>query len=364
MPLTTSRARRPGTTSRARLLGALAVLWLSLAPALAQGGAEGCRGPSLLDALAPAERAAIEDAAARAPHGEGLIWRARKGAAEIVLVGTMHLSDPRLGAVMDRVRPHVERADRVLLEATEVEIAALGAHVAADPSRILAPEGPSLTDRLSPEDWAVVSAAARERGIPGVLAARYRPAWLSMALAVPACAIPADGAVPEGLDRMIEREARAHGAAVGALEPFDTVLRALSGLPAEAELRMLVAGARGSEDGEGAMVALLDLYFAGRMGGAGALNRIALERMDGLTPADVAAAAALFDTALIADRNRAWIPVIEAAAATGGRVLAAFGAAHLPGEDGVPSLLEEAGWTVDPLPASRRTGVGARAARP
>ena len=342
------------------LLAAFAALWLVLAPASAQEGREVCDGPSLLDALSPAERAEVEEAAASAPFGEGLIWRARKGAAEAVLVGTMHLPDPRLDALMARVRPQLVRADRVLLEATEDEIALLGLRVAEEPERVFVVDGPTLIDRLSPEDWAAVSAAAGERGIPGFLAAKYRPAWLSMALAVPPCAIPTGGAVPEGLDRMIEEEARARGVPVAALEPYDTVLNVMAGLPADAELRMLVAGARASTDQEGAMVALLDLYFAEAMGGAAALNRAALDRMPGLTPGDRDLALALFEDDLLADRNRAWIPVIEAAAGAEGRILVAFGAAHLPGEEGVPSLLERAGWTLEPLPRAGRAGSAAR----
>jgi len=52
---------------------------------------------------------------------------------------------------------------------------------------------------------------------------------------------------------------------------------------------------------------------------------------------------------LISARNRGWIGVIEAAAANGS-VLAAFGALHLPGEDGVLALLDRAGWALSPLP--------------
>ena len=51
--------------------------------------------------------------------------------------------------------------------------------------------------------------------------------------------------------------------------------------------------------------------------------------------------------ALLAQRNRDWLPVIlEAAATTEGPVIAAFGAAHLPGHAGVARLLEEDGFTL------------------
>jgi uncharacterized protein YbaP (TraB family) len=54
------------------------------------------------------------------------------------------------------------------------------------------------------------------------------------------------------------------------------------------------------------------------------------------------------EASLMTERNRAWIPVIEAAAAEG-PVLAAFGALHLSGNDGVLALLERRGFTLERL---------------
>ncbi|MBL9053177.1 MAG: TraB/GumN family protein, partial [Tabrizicola sp.] len=47
-------------------------------------------------------------------------------------------------------------------------------------------------------------------------------------------------------------------------------------------------------------------------------------------------------------RNRAWIPVLTKAAAEG-PVFAAFGALHLSGKEGVLNLLEQEGFTIEPL---------------
>ena len=59
---------------------------------------------------------------------------------------------------------------------------------------------------------------------------------------------------------------------------------------------------------------------------------------------------ALAQERLMDRRNRAWIAPLtqaaEAAAPKGTEVVAAFGALHLPGEEGVLRLLERDGWTV------------------
>ena len=53
--------------------------------------------------------------------------------------------------------------------------------------------------------------------------------------------------------------------------------------------------------------------------------------------------------ALMVQRNQDWIPVLTRAAADG-PVLAAFGALHLSGDQGVLALLQAEGFTLERLP--------------
>jgi uncharacterized protein len=55
-----------------------------------------------------------------------------------------------------------------------------------------------------------------------------------------------------------------------------------------------------------------------------------------------------YDEALLSDRNHTWIPRLLEAARTHSTVFA-FGAGHLPGSDGILSLLRAAGCTVTPV---------------
>ena len=72
-------------------------------------------------------------------------------------------------------------------------------------------------------------------------------------------------------------------------------------------------------------------------------------RDSGYTPEQVDSDFAEMEKALMSDRNQAWIPVIEAAAAKG-PVFAGFGALHLSGEKGVLNLLAQDGYTITQLP--------------
>ncbi len=55
-----------------------------------------------------------------------------------------------------------------------------------------------------------------------------------------------------------------------------------------------------------------------------------------------------YEDLLLVNRNKNWIPVMEKAMATQG-IFFAVGAGHLPGEDGVLTLLRKAGYTVTPV---------------
>ena len=324
-----------------------AVLLLLLA---AGAAAAACRGEGLLSDLSDDERAVL-GAADREPHGTGLLWRATKGDRTVLAVGTMHLADPRLGALLDRVRPHLEEADLLLLEATGEELARVEALPAEEPGRVFLRDEPTLVERLGDADWAVVSRAAEAVGVPGFMAAQFRPFYLLLAISVPPCAMEGIVSGRPGLDLLIEEEAVALGIPARALEPYDTVIEVSETMSDEDALAFLVATAQAPGLTEAAMVSLLDLYFDGRGAAAMALNDVTVERMPGLTEAERAAVTGWFEGALVAERNRAWIGPIEEAARAGSPVMVAVGAAHLPGEEGVLALLAERGWRVEPLDA-------------
>jgi len=52
---------------------------------------------------------------------------------------------------------------------------------------------------------------------------------------------------------------------------------------------------------------------------------------------------------LLVDRNRNWIPKIEALFARRGRAFVVVGAAHLVGADGLISMLRARGYTVEQM---------------
>ena len=323
----------------------LAVLLACLAlPVAAQ-----CNGPGLETRLDAEETARIERRVAETPFSEGLYWQAERDGRVLTLLGTIHLPDPRLGAVLSRVRPRLQAADLLLVEATTEGQAAVQAHIAADPAHYTITEGPGLIERLDGPTWEAVAQAARARGVPPVMATRMQPWFLSMTLSMPPCAVPAMGAGEKGLDNLILAEAEGK-MPVRALEEWRVVLDLLRAGTFEDQLDDLrLVGLVAPEVVDALAASMLDGYFDRRPGYSWHINRAMARFAPGLSPPDVAAEMREMEQTLLNDRNRNWIPVIERAAMDHDRVFVAFGAAHLIGDQGVLALLQANGWQVTRL---------------
>ena len=307
-----------------------------------------CRGSNLINTLAAETLAGLRAAADAAPFARGNLWRATRGDQVLHLIGTFHLDDPRHDALMARLAPLIDGASTVLVEAGPEEEAALQAALAADPSLVFLTDGPTLPETLAPATWDRLKDALRARSIPPFLGAKMRPAYLSMLLSLPPCALISATEPHNGLDRRIIARSRAQGIPLRALEPFSVVFDIFSDMTLADQVALLDLSLALDAQSEDVFATLTDSYFAEDSRMIWEFSRWQALTLPGLDAAQVADDFALMEDRMMSDRNRAWIAVIEAALADG-PALAAFGALHLSGEDGVLALLQRAGFTVERL---------------
>ncbi|SNR24978.1 TraB/GumN family protein [Paracoccus sediminis] len=330
------------------LLAGFLTLWGAAATA------SECVGTNLFDAMTPAQRSEIDAAVADVPFHKGLLWRASRGDRSITLVGTYHFGDPRHDAMMARLEPLIAQAATVLVEAGPVEERKLSEALAADPALMADPTGPTLPERLSGRDWALLSAAMADRGTPAVVTSTLRPWYVAMMLGISPCMMrqmARDGA--QGLDRRLVDRAVDLDVPVRALEPWDTVFSLFRGLTPQQEIGMIRAALPAAAYADDYAVTLTDAYFAGDIWAIWEFGRFDAYRNSGLSRGQVDAQMDLAKARLMDGRNRAWIaPLTQAAtdAARQGRgIVAGFGALHLPGDGGVLRLLEKDGWSIERL---------------
>ncbi|WP_292061036.1 TraB/GumN family protein [Marivita sp. XM-24bin2] len=315
---------------------------------MAQPVLAACSGNDLRATLGPEEQARLQSALDGTPYAEGNHWRATRGDEVLHLIGTMHLADPRLNAPLERLRPTIEAADLVLLEMTKEDETALQERLTTDPSLLLM-QDTTLPELLDEDQWEQMSDALSARGLPPFMAARFQPWYVSVLLAVPPCAMSEDLS-SGGMDALIEDIAAAQDIPRAALEDVETIFTTFADQPRNVQIDMMLSSLVDPAINADLFATLLASYFDEAPAEGWGMSALLAERY---SPIHVETAANIFETMekeLLIDRNRAWIPVLLEAIAAHDTVVAAFGAAHLPGKEGVLALLEAEGFTLERLP--------------
>lgn len=354
---------RVATTRLAAWLLVLAVLLLAVPGGAMAGQGEAapvCTGRDLMASLSEADRAQIARAVAATPYATGIRYRATRNDAVIEIVGTYHFPDPRHAPMVAALRPLIAKAGALLVEGGPESEARLTRALAEDPSLMADATGPTLPERLPPEQWRALRQAMEARGIPAVMVSRMRPWYVATVLGLSPCMIKAArtrGPGTAGLDQQLIAVAQEAGTSVLSLEPWDTVFTIFAGLTPEEELDMIRAALPTAQLADDYAATTLEAYFRGDIWAIWEFGWLDTLASSGLAPATVDRQMQLAEQRLMTTRNRNWIgPLNDAArtaAQTGRHVVAAFGALHLPGETGVLRLLEQDGWTIERVEEAR-----------
>lgn len=302
-----------------------------------------CAGTDMRPGLTQPQSDELQTRLSATPYASGNHWLAARGAHRIHLIGTIHVADPRLPALVARLTPVIASADILLVEATKAEEDALQNALATRPELLSLTEGPSLIDRMSPEDWAALAEAAQARGIPPFMAAKMQPWYLSLMLGMPPCLLQMMRTGAEGLDKRLLSVAADQGVPARALEPFDTLFRTFAQDPIEDQIEMLRLGVLSVAEAEDAMQTLTAQYFEEHHGAVMPLARITTRARIRMDPNRFDEAFDMLEQALLENRNRAWMDTILTAS---GQTVVAVGAAHLGGSSGLLNLLALEGYAL------------------
>lgn len=327
------------------LLAGFAVCWaFSASPARAGGS---CAGINMLDefkAKAPSAYAEIRSEAEATPNSRAVLWKIERGRTPpSYLLGTIHMTDPRVTAFTSGIERALSSTDTVALEVADVSADATNAAIAKATRLVLFTDGQTLDDMLSDEEYSKVKETLHGAGLPGDLAAMFRPWVVSMILSVSSCERQK---VKDGLpvlDLKIATAARDRGLKVVGLETIESQLGAMAAIPDDQQVAMLRASLKFADRANDTMETLLQLYLARDMGSAWPFH-LALAKEAGVGRQSFTD----FQKRIVSDRNEqmrdAALPLLDK-----GRVLIAVGALHLVGERGLVTLLREAGYTLTPV---------------
>ncbi|WP_235811441.1 TraB/GumN family protein [Tritonibacter multivorans] len=322
----------------------------AFAGALASPLAAACTGTDTRSTLPPALLADVAAQVAVAPYAEGLYWTATRDDRVLHVIGTLHLNDPRFAAWRETFAPLFDSADALLVEATDADQAKVQKALTEDLTHAFITEGPSLIDRLSPQEWDHVAALARDAGLPPAMAAKMQPWFLSLSLALPLCA-KQDPDIANGLDKRLMTMAKDADVPIAALEDALSVIGLMSDTPLDEQVEGLRSYLAMTQTDPNQLASLSAAYFDERV-----LEFTLIEEARFLAaeaPVSPERRQADLDELMdkmLLGRNAAWIPVIEAT--EGDQIVIGVGAMHLPGKGGVLDLLTKAGYQLarQPLP--------------
>jgi uncharacterized protein YbaP (TraB family) len=272
---------------------------------------------------------------AHAAQAKTFAWKASGKGGAIYLIGSIHVMsesfyplNPALEAAFTDSDLLVEEVDLAEMLEPTAQLSVL--------SRGMLPGGQSLDKVLSPATLALVQKTVGDLGAPAGPLMRFKP-WM-LAIALQGMELAKIGFNPAlGLDQHFYDRAKAGGKGVQGLETVEFQISRFDDMTAEQQDRMLAETLKELATEAAAVGKLGDAW---KVGDVAAIERIAL--------ADLKSDPLMYQRLLV-ERNKNWMPKIEALFARRGRALVVVGAAHLVGPDGLIAMLKAKGYTVEQL---------------
>jgi uncharacterized protein len=272
---------------------------------------------------------------ATAANARDFLWKVTAKTGTVYLVGSVHLLTQDfypLSAALDRAFKEsdllVEEADlaELMSPATQMQMLA----------RSMLPANTTLDSVISPTTFALVTKRAKELGLPLEPLKRFKP-W-SLALMLSSLEWQKAGFDAElGIDRHFYDQARTEGKQTQGLETAEYQISRFDEIAMDQQERLLAATLK---DVDTEMTNLSTLVRAWKGGDAAAVEQIVLK--------DVKQDPLMYQRLLV-DRNRNWMPRLEALLMRPKPAFVVVGAAHLVGPDGLVALLKAKGYRVEQM---------------
>lgn len=273
-------------------------------------------------------------------------WRLEKdGQAPDWLLGTMHVSDPRVTDLPVEAKNAYDASNTVILESDEIlDQKAASLKLFAQPNLMMFSDTKTINDYLSPDDKKVLEQGLMARGIPLMSVIKMKPYVISSMVALSTCELSRKAKGAPFLDMKLAVDAKAAGKQVKGVETLQEQLEVMASLPMDFHVRSLVSAVRYPQYTADMMETTLQLYLRGQIGLVFPAGAYFAPEKSNADFKDMA----LFEEKLITTRNHHMADRADPMLAKG-NVFMAVGALHLIGEQGVVELLKRKGYKLTPV---------------
>jgi uncharacterized protein YbaP (TraB family) len=273
-------------------------------------------------------------AAAQEPYSQGRLWMVEApDVAPSYLVGTMHSADPVIATPWPALARVLDGVDSITVELVLDDNA-----VMAMGQAMVLTDGRTLGDIAGPERMARIAAVGANYGMPPEALQQLWPWAVSMVFSVPPSELRRQSAGEPMLDNALREHGEARGIAIYGIETVAEQIAVFAGYSEEDQLALLDLTLEMHSQVEAEFNKMRSAWLAGDLGG---LYDAAMD----MPATDSPGLVENFITRLVQERNYRMAeritPLLDQ-----GNALIAVGALHLPGEEGVLALLEQAGYVV------------------
>ena len=263
------------------------------------------------------------------------VWKATGAKGVVYLAGSVHLLspkyyplDPAFDTAFNNSSLLVEELDMSEMLSPESQLAML--------KRGLLPPGQSIDKLLTPETLTAVKKALADLGVPAPPLLQFKP-WM-LAITLQSLQWQKAGFDADlGVDKHFYDRAKLQNKPIKGLETLEFQISRFDGMSATQQEQLLVET---MEELRGANESFTEIADAWKNGDADTVERLALKDLQGQPD--------LYQRLLV-ERNRAWMPQIEALISPARPAFVVVGAAHLVGPDGLLKMLAAKGYTIEQL---------------
>jgi hypothetical protein len=308
-----------------------------------------CVGRDLIAEMKAKDPAGYEKLVAEASslvNGDSAFWRidGPAGTQPSWLLGTIHLSDPRVVELDPKMAEALDKASTVAIETRNTLTPEEAERSTWQTARYLVlPTGTSLYDLLGAGDAKLLREKLTAIGFDPDTFAPYQPWVVSDYVIYPACERARSRAGFEYLDLSIAYRALSHDIAVIGLEDPVAQAALFASIPMSDQVAYLASALRLTQSMEDDVETAVVNWRNGQLAMLYAFS----DGFDQLTPEEIAAAKRA-ETYFLDKRNLimrdAARPLLDK-----GNAFIAVGGYHLLGENGLVELLRKAGYKVTPV---------------
>jgi len=263
------------------------------------------------------------------------LWKVAGKNNTLYLLGTIHVMPDNIYPLPQAYYDAFEDAEKLVFEIDE-SIQDQAAMQASVLEFAQLPKGKKLKDVIGDENYAEIRALAKKNKVPMMMIEPFDP-WFSGTTLTAMEYLNAGFSPDNGVDQHFMRKAQQAGKPILGLESIEDQFSIFDSMSIDSQVEMLVEVLKKEVDVKEFAYEMLEDWQSGDMQG-----------LEELFMAEFKQAPEMYD-ALLVKRNHNWLEQFQPMLRDTDDYLVVVGTAHMLGDDGMVSLLENQGYEVEQL---------------